>query len=212
MNDIERRFFKCDLRVENKKDGEGKILYGIGVPYDMESRLIDEDHKEFVEYIRKGAFDDTLRDDSAEVMMLYSHDWDAPLARRTAGNLKLTDGERGINYEAFPPDTTRAQDLLKDIRAGNIQGTSFGFIAKEDNWYRDENGRLVREVLKGILYEISPVVSPAYTDTTIASRSCKKFRIKERYESKLSINALKAARLRLLRAKSSVNNKQKDNI
>jgi HK97 family phage prohead protease len=131
-------------------------------------------------------------------MFLYSHDWNAPLARRSAGRLNISKESDGIYFTANPADTTRTADLIKDIEAGNIQGNSFGFVVLEDEWSKDENGTNIRKILKGILYEISAVVNPAYPDTTIAKRSLSQF--VERNKPKPNYNLLEA-RLRLLKLK-----------
>lgn len=187
------------------QDGKPARLSGLAVPFNSPSHLINEDDREFVEYIAPGAFDETLNDESAEVMMLYSHEWSAPLARRSAGRLALNADASGIHFTATPPDTTRTQDLIKDIEAENVRGMSFGFSALEDRWFKDESGRLVREIVRAALYEISPVTAPAYPDTAIASRSLHEFQKRERKTK--SHNALRAAKLRLLKAKST-NNKR----
>lgn len=203
-NKIERRFTTGKIEVRAAGDGAPATLSGLAVPYNSPSHLINEDGREFIEYIIPGAFSSTLSDESAEVMMLYSHEWSMPLARRGAGRLELSEDASGIHFTATPPDTTRTQDLIKDIGAGNVRGMSFGFSATEDRWYKAADGTLAREIVKGILYEISPVVSPAYPDTAIASRSLKEFQKRERKPQ--TPNALRAAKLRLLKAKSKTTN------
>ena len=171
------------------------------MPFESPSLLLDEDGAQFVELIAADAFDGTI-DSGSEVMMLLSHEWDKPLARRTSGRLELSREADGIHFTATPPDTTLAQDLIKDIAAGNIRGMSFGFSASEDEWF-ERDGQLTRRVLKGVLYEISPVVNPAYPDTAIASRSLKNFRKRERAQIDVA-NSLRAARLKLLKAKQQL--------
>ena len=200
-NQKETRVFESRLEYRAGENGSGGKLSGLAVPFNVRSMLIDEDDTRFVEIIDPGAFEETINS-NAEVMMLSSHEWDAPLARRSAGRLSLSVEADGIHFEATPPDTTRANDLTKDISAGNIRGMSFGFVATEDKW-TEEGGELVRRVLKGELYEISPVVCPAYPDTAIASRSLKEFQKRERKIKQH--NALRAARLRLLKTKLNIN-------
>lgn len=200
---IERRFLNTKLECREGKDGKPSQLTGLAVPFESPSLLLDEGGREFVEVIAADAFAETVDSDVAEVMMIFSHEWEAPLARRSAGRLALDMREDGIYFTATPPDTTRAQDLFKDIAAGNIRGMSFGFSATEDEWL-DNGGQLMRRVLKGILYEISPVVCPAYPDTTIASRSLINFQKRERAEIGRE-NFMRLARLRLLKRKYNIN-------
>lgn len=179
-------------------EGGGREIAGLAIPFDKSSLPIGGD---FFEYIDRNAFDEQINGD-AEIMLLYSHDWSAPLARRSAGRLRIEKRDDGIYYSATPPDTTRAQDLLKDIEAGNIQGNSFGFTVEKDEWTRDsETNITTRRILRGTLYEISPVVNPAYPDTTIAKRSLE--------EASKSADArgieFRKARLRLLQHKQPTN-------
>ena len=195
---IERREILTKLNIRENADNKREI-YGKAIPFDAPSLPIDD---EFVEYIAPDAFDESLADDW-EILLLNAHNWDEPLARRSAGRLTLEKREDGIYFAAQPPDTTRTQDLLKDIEAGNVAGCSFGFIVRADEWTKDEEGMNVRRILKGDLYEISTVVNPAYPDTTLAKRSLD--------ASNAARNAammnLRKAKLRLLQAKSKIKNK-----
>ena len=197
---IERREILTKLNIRENADNKREI-YGKAIPFDSPSLPIDGD---FIEYIAPDAFDESLNSD-AEIMLLYAHKWSAPLARRSAGRLKLEKREDGIYFSATPPDTTRAQDLLKDIEAGNVKGNSFGFTVEADDWSTDENGRQIRRVLKGTLYEISAVVDPAYPDTTLAKRSLAASQ--KTQDSDASKHKVLKAHLRLLQAKSKIKNK-----
>lgn len=201
MNDkIERREILTKLNIRENADNKREI-YGKAIPFDSPSLPIDGD---FIEYIAPDAFDESLNSD-AEIMLLYAHKWSAPLARRSAGRLTLEKREDGIYFSATPPDTTRAQDLLKDIEAGNVKGNSFGFTVEADEWSTDENGRQIRRILKGTLYEISVVVDPAYPDTTLAKRSLAASQ--KTQDSDAIKQNLRKAHLRLLQAKSKIKNK-----
>ena len=131
-------------------------------------------------------------------MLLHSHDWSLPLARRSAGRLEVSKQAEGVYFSAKLPDTTRSQDLIKDIECGNIKGNSFGFIVEKDEWSRDENGNNIRRITKGKLFEISAVVNPAYPDTTLARRNYSAFA----GDSKRYILENCKARLRLLQLKT----------
>lgn len=182
------------------QDGESREIFGRAIPFDAPSVPIGGD---FIEYIAPEAFDDSLAD-GWEIMLLNAHNWGAPLARRSAGRLRLEKRDDGIYFAARPPETTRTQDLLKDIEAGNVAGCSFGFFVREDVWTTDDSGRQIRRILKGDLYEISTVVNPAYPDTSVAKRSLDASQASAR-EAAISLN-LREAELRLLQAKSKIKN------
>lgn len=159
--------------------------------------ICDEEDFAFIEYISPEAFDDTINSND-EIMLLYSHDWSLPLARRSAGRLDVSKQADGIYFSAKLPDTTRSQDLIKDIECGNVKGNSFGFIVEKDEWSRDENGNNIRKIVKGKLFEISAVVNPAYPDTTLAKRNFTAF---AGIQKKNNLEFCKA-RLRYLQLKS----------
>lgn len=182
------------------QDGESREIFGRAIPFDAPSVPIGGD---FIEYIASDAFDDSLAD-GWEIMLLNAHNWGEPLARRSAGRLRLEKRDDGIYFAARPPETTRTQDLFKDIEAGNVAGCSFGFFVREDAWTTDDSGRQIRRILKGDLYEISTVVNPAYPDTSVAKRSLGALQAAAR-EAAISLN-LREAELRLLQAKSKIKN------
>lgn len=192
---IEQRTLAAKMEVRENGENQPEI-FGKAIPFDSPSLPICGD---FTEFIAPDAFDESL-ESNAEIMLLYAHDWSAPLARRSAGRLTLEKREDGIYFSATPPDTTRAQDLLKDIEAGNVKGNSFGFTVEKDEWETDESGRTVRRILRGTLFEISAVVDPAYPDTTLAKRSLDASNA-ARNAAKMN---LRKAKLRLLQAKSKI--------
>lgn len=195
---IEQRTIAAKMEVRENAEKQAEI-FGKAIPFDSPSLPICGD---FIEYIAPDAFDESL-ESNAEIMLLYAHDWSAPLARRSAGRLMLEKREDGIYFRATPPDTTRTQDLLKDIEAGNVKGNSFGFTVEKDEWETDESGRTVRRILKGTLFEISAVVDPAYPDTTLAKRSLDA----SNAARTAAMMNLRKAKLRLLQAKSKIKNK-----
>lgn len=199
---METRNIVSKIALREAPQGGGvREIFGRAIPFDAPSLPIDG---EFIEYIAPDAFDESLAADW-EILLLNAHNWGEPLARRSAGRLTLEKREDGIYFAAQPPDTTRTQDLLKDIDAGNVAGCSFGFIVRADEWTKNEDGMNVRRILKGDLYEISTVVNPAYPDTSVAKRSLDAAQASARKAAE-SLN-LRKAKLRLLQAKSKIKNK-----
>lgn len=122
----------------------------------------------FVERIAPGAFTKAIgRDD---VRALFNHDDNFVLGRTTAGTLRLSEDDRGLAYEADPPDTTWARDLVVSIDRGDINQSSFGFLPVRQEW--DESGDLpIRTILEVQLFDVSPVTFPAYDDTDVGVRA-----------------------------------------
>jgi HK97 family phage prohead protease len=133
----------------------------------------------FVEVIEPGAFDhliDGRRSTAAEdVVALWNHDAGQLLGRTSAKTLRLWSDARGLWYEVDPiPNTTLGRDLIEHLKLGNIRGSSFAFtVDEQDHGYsQDADGTNVRTIRRvSGLYDVSPVTTPAYPDTTAAVRS-----------------------------------------
>lgn len=165
---------------------EGKIT-GLAAPFNSQT-MIGEKPWGFREQVAPGAFAKTLQE--ADVVFLLNHDTSKPLARKSAGTLNLRESERGLEAEASPPDTTYANDLRTNIKAGNIRGMSFGFEVVKDEWFDDEGQPAdkytgTQRVLKEVkLIEVSAVTFPAYGDTAISARDAVSAARDERAKSK----------------------------
>lgn len=161
---MERRAFEIkELRVE-RVEGRGVKLGGYAAVFDSES----VDLGGFTERIARGAFAGSL---SKDVVALVNHNPDKPLARSSAGTLKLAEDERGLAFEAQLTDTSHARDVAADIEAGNIRGMSFAFRTLKDTWAKIGPQRWLRTLLDVELLDVSPVTWPAYPATEVALRA-----------------------------------------
>jgi len=103
---------------------------------------------------------------------------DIPLGSERAGTLRVYSTDDGLGYEVNPP-STRA-DIVELIRRGDVYGSSFAFTIARDGeeWTKDDNGNPLRYV-RAIenVYELGPVLSPAYPDSSVsvARRSLERF-------------------------------------
>lgn len=164
----ERRFFAQPLKVEVREGKESRTISGYAAVFNKDS----EDFGGWVERIDPKAFDDVLNDDA---VALFNHDPNLILARNKV-NLTLSIDEIGLKYSFDAPNTTAGNDLLENIRLGNIKQSSFAFTASSTKWDdpADKNQKSIRTIMKvERLYDVSPVTYPAYPDTTVASRSLK---------------------------------------
>ncbi|MCM0601489.1 HK97 family phage prohead protease, partial [Periweissella ghanensis] len=89
------------------------------------------------------------------------------------------------------PDTTLGHDVYTNIRAGNLQGLSFGFrVAQGGDRVTRKNGNIVRTITKiEKLTEISIVAVPAYEDTKLEiTRSAEnKLKKDDDYKAKVGV-------------------------
>ena len=120
----------------------------------------------FHERITPGAFTGTLANKD-NVVALFNHDNNILLGRTSAGTLRLQQDKRGLFAQVDVPDTATVRDLvLEPIRRGDLNAWSFGFTINEggQRWLQVD-GEDIRELTSLTLYDVSPVVRPAYPGT-----------------------------------------------
>ena len=158
---MERRTFTIEMRA----DGDATKLTGYAAVFNELSQVI---FGMFRERIERGAFAGTLSDD---IRALWNHDTGLPLGRTKAGTLKLDEDAHGLRVEITPPNTQAGRDAVESIKRGDVDQMSFGFDVLEDSWDKDADGMVIRTLRKIKLYEVSPVVFPAYPQTSISARA-----------------------------------------
>lgn len=123
----------------------------------------------FVERICKGAFKRSLdRDDNVE--LLLNHDPSRVLASTKDGNLELTEDNIGLRARATITDP----EVITKARNGDLTGWSFGFLDRDVEQKRDEDGMPLRNVRELDLKEVSLLdrtKTPAYDGTLISVRA-----------------------------------------
>lgn len=120
-----------------------------------------------VERIDRGAFDKTLKRGD-DVVALFNHDENHILGRRSAGTLRLRTDDRGLHYE-IDIGTHYGDDLARSIGRGDIDGSSFQFVVRQDN-FETKGGTEIRELRAVDLIDVGPVVFPAYAGTSSDAR------------------------------------------
>lgn len=165
---------------EGRDDGPGTIEGYAAVFHDeadpgTEYKLWDDRDMIAVERIQARAFQRAI-EDKEDCRALFNHDPNlGVLGRVSSGTLRLEEDEKGLRYEADLPDTTLARDLATSIARGDINGSSFSFVARAESWRQDEapDGRIraVRTIEDVELLDVSPVTYPAYSATTAGARS-----------------------------------------
>lgn len=165
-----------DLRVEARADGaESRTISGYAVRFNEWSKPF---WGEWIEMIEPGAFDNC---DMSDVIMCTDHGVDCAdvLARRRdgQGSLTIEVDEQGVRFSFDAPNTTRGNDILEQVRRGDISECSFKFIVAEDRWVwrTAANGleydqRMISAIEK--LFDLSIVVSGQYPNTSaVAERA-----------------------------------------
>jgi HK97 family phage prohead protease len=168
MNAAKReiRFLSKKSEVRAKADGS-KTISGYACLFNTPS----QDLGGFIETIKPGAFTESLAG-NPDVRCLFNHDENCILGRTTAGTLRLKEDSVGLFYECDLGNQTYATDLYESIKRGDVTQSSFGFYCLLDNWVpTGDSTQVLREVLKADVFDCSPVVFPAYTQSTINARS-----------------------------------------
>lgn len=157
---VEQRAYDGELKAAV----EGRTVEGYASVFNSMS----EDLGGFREIILPGAFSNVLDND---VRALYNHDSNYLLARTTSGTLELKEDDKGLYYRFEMPNTSYGNDMLELFRRGDLSQSSFGFTVEKDSW-RMEEGQHVRYIERvGSLFDVSPVVYPAYTAASSGLRS-----------------------------------------
>ncbi len=169
-----RAFSLSNIKLEKRADGEPGRITGIAAVFGK----LSEDLGGFREKIKRGAFAKSIRD--GDIRALFNHNPDHILGRTTSGTLSLSEVDEGLKVSIDTPDTQVARDLVTSMKRGNITQMSFGFQTIKDAW-TELKGKSIRELLEVKLFDVSPVVFPAYPQTSVSARSmdpAKKERIK----------------------------------
>jgi len=168
--DIERRDWEFGsdddaLVVESRADGRS-VIRGYAVVYNR----LSVDLGGFRERILPGAFDGVFNRQRgrADLVSYYNHNPDILLGRESSGTLKVWTDEKGVGFEVVPP-ASRA-DILELVARRDVKGASFTFSIEKngETFTTDENGRAIREVRAATIYELGPVVQPAYPSTSVS--------------------------------------------
>ena len=163
-----RSFGMPDLTVQP----EGNVLQGHAAVFDQTTDIGGM----FNEIIDRGAFDQT---DFTDVLMSINHDLDRiPLARSRNNNanstLQLQVDNTGLAIRANldVDNNQEAKALYSSIQRGDINGMSFIFYVRGENWEgldTEMPTRHITDIAKVI--EVSAVSFPAYDNTDISARS-----------------------------------------
>jgi len=165
MSDIERRIIAQPVEIRANSEG-GLILTGYAAKYMKLSRNLGG----FVEQVHPQAFKKSLAD-NVPVRARYNHDDAFLLGTTEAGTLRVWSDDVGLPYEVDLPDTTAGVDVGKLAKRGDIRYSSFMFHAIADEWGATDTGFPLRTILSAVLMDVSPVVDPAYYDSTAGLRS-----------------------------------------
>lgn len=132
-----------------------------------------------------------------DVVALHSHDDSRPVGRRSRGTLRLNEDDRGLAFENDLPDTSDGRDLKVQLERGDIEGMSFRFVARKQEWDETVDPPL-RTIQEADLIEVTYTAFPAYPDTEAGMRSLEQIRNERRQHNRSGA----LARLRMKQAQA----------
>jgi uncharacterized protein len=190
-----RHFVATGLEVRSKGDtGEitvsGRpIVYG--VPYTVRDAF-----GSFEETMRPGCASDIL-ERGVDTRLLLNHEG-LPMARSTAGTLKLWDTADSLNFEAkLDARQQLANDFAIAVERGDITQMSVGMVVGRDTW--GESGGMETRDIHGLddLLDVSGVTYPCSDTTTIeiAKRMALEMPVESRARLRRFEVALRAGRI-----------------
>ncbi|BDY31406.1 HK97 family phage prohead protease [Mycolicibacterium mageritense] len=163
MTDAERRF--TSVRVEVRAGSDKMTIGGYAAKFNRMSQNLGG----FVERIDPAFFNKSRGDGWPDVVARYNHDDNMLLGTTNARTLRLSTDNVGLLYDADLP-SSRA-DVYELVQRGDVNKSSFAFVAVEDDWTVNDQGFPLRTLLGGRLMDVAPVNTPAYLDTSTGLRS-----------------------------------------
>lgn len=151
-------------------DGDGLTLEGYAAVFESPT-LIRERGVEFREQIAPGAFARSLKARTPKLQ--FDHGQHPLVGSLPIGQVKeIREDGHGLYVKARLHDNWLTAPVRDAIASGSVDGMSFRFGVTDGGETWDRSGDLPTRTLTGVeLYEIGPVVFPAYTDTAVAVRS-----------------------------------------
>ena len=162
--EIRNTSFQVQVTGENE---EKRTVEGYALLFDTPS-----DGLSFTEVIKRGALDGVL--EKSDVFALLNHDQRRGVLARSKygkGSLSLSVDDKGLKYRYDAPKTALGDELLENIRRGEIGESSFCFDVEKDTWEKRKDGSWKRTIEKfGNIYDTSPVYNGAYSKTSVYMR------------------------------------------
>lgn len=175
--------------AEAEAENTGAIVEGLAAVYEQPAVIYDPRTKQqFVETIKRGAFDDC---DFTDVRLMINHRNDGiPLARsrhnnngETANTMLISPEEDGVHIRASldVDNNEEARKAVSAVKRRDLTGMSMlMYVEKKpdcERWYK-RDGVVYRDIYKvRKVAEFSLVNTPAYEGTNIEARSLDSVRL-----------------------------------
>jgi HK97 family phage prohead protease len=162
------------IEMRAAADGDGRTLEGYAAVFDTPTRISGWEG-EFDESISRGAFRKTLSEGMP--VLQFDHGHDARTGSVPIGTIEvLREDAKGLYVRARLFDNPVVEPIRQAIEGGAINGMSFRFQVVRDSWSepsdkdRSKGAVPTRTVKEVRLFELGPVVFPAYPTTSVGVR------------------------------------------
>lgn len=161
---IERRY--TPTLVEMRAGANSRVIGGYAAKFDRLSKNLGG----FVERIADAAFRGSELRGWPDVLARYNHHDNMLLGTTAARTLRVHTDRVGLAYDVDVPDGR--SDVLELVQRGDVTKSSFAFSVdiNGDEWAAGSNGLPVRTLTSVTLYDVAPVNTPAYDDTSTGTR------------------------------------------
>lgn len=166
---------------------DGRTLEGYAAVFAMPA-MIRSWEGEFEEEIARGAFKKSLRERTPKLQ--YDHGRDPRTGTVPIGSIsEVKEDEHGLYVNARLFDNDVVEPIRQAIEAKAVDGMSFRFEVEAEEW-RDKDGKKLKEddlyellwrpgdrgplrrtIKRAKVFELGPVVFPAYDTTSVGVRS-----------------------------------------
>jgi len=149
--------------------GDGFTLEGYAAVFNAPTR-VDSWEGTFDEEVHAGAFRKTIGERTPVMQFDHGHDI-ATGSVPIAAIEELSEDDHGLFVRARMFENDRVEPIREAIAAGAIDGMSFKFRVTREQWFERDDDYDLRTIKEVELFELGPVVFPAYEATSVGVRS-----------------------------------------
>lgn len=154
--------------IRTSYDSQENKLWGYAAIFDTPTE-IREYGRTFTEIVRRGAFQRSLGENK-DIICTFNHDVGKLLGRTSSQTLTIKEDKVGLYFEVvLSPEIETHREVRELALRGDLLGASFTFaVPKPEGEAWASNTRELKDL---DLFELGPVVMPAYKDTKLGMRS-----------------------------------------
>lgn len=173
------RASKVGLQTRGEGDDALPTLYGHFSMFNQWYEVHSYFEGDFIERIAPGAFSKTMKENRANMRVLYDHGYDPQLGNKPLGPIdELHEDKQGAYYEVPLIDTDYNRSFVIPALRADLLGASFRFNVLREEWNEEPDasdhnpkGLPERTIKETRVHEFGPVTFPASPSATAKARS-----------------------------------------